>query len=68
MTHSEQRRRWIGGIDLWVTLAAYALALLMIAPATQLHAQTYRVLHTFTGGFDGAQPPYGLAMDSAGNL
>ena len=68
MTHSEQRRRWIGGIDLWVTIAAYALALLMIASATQLHAQTYTLLHTFTGGSDGSQPPSGLTMDSAGNL
>lgn len=68
MTHSEQRRRWTGGIDPRVTIAAYALALLMIAFTTQLHAQTFTVLHTFTGGSDGAQPPSGLTMDSAGNL
>ncbi len=31
-------------------------------------AQTYRVLHSFTSGPDGASPQAGLAIDSAGNL
>ncbi|MGA8813751.1 MAG: choice-of-anchor tandem repeat GloVer-containing protein [Candidatus Sulfotelmatobacter sp.] len=30
--------------------------------------QTYTVLHSFTGGVDGATPSAGLTMDAAGNL
>ena len=56
------------GIDLWVTVAAIVLALLMIVLATQVHAQTFTVLHTFTGQQDGAYPDGGLTMDVAGNF
>jgi len=42
-------------------------ALTIIAvPAAQ--AQTFTVLHTFTGGQDGGNPWAGLTMDGAGNL
>jgi uncharacterized repeat protein (TIGR03803 family) len=33
-----------------------------------LHGQTFQVIHSFTGGTDGANPFAGLTMDSAGNL
>lgn len=46
-------------------LVAFASALLLTAFAT---AQTFQVLHNFTGGFDGATPPYTLAQDAAGHL
>jgi uncharacterized repeat protein (TIGR03803 family) len=39
----------------------------MIVLATQLHAQTYTVLHNFAGS-DGASPQTGLTLDTAGNL
>ena len=68
MTGQEQDRDRTFGIDLWATIAAYALALLVIVLATQLHAQTYAVLHNFTGGSDGANPEAGLAIDRAGKL
>jgi uncharacterized repeat protein (TIGR03803 family) len=68
MTGQEQDRGRTFGIDLWVTIAAYALALLMIVLATQLHAQTFTVLHNFAGGQDGANPQAGLTMDGGGNL
>ena len=45
-----------------VTLAA----LTVIAPATD--AQTFKVLHTFTGNFDGGNPQGNLIFDAAGNL
>jgi uncharacterized repeat protein (TIGR03803 family) len=41
------------------------LALSLSAPA---QAQTFTVLHNFTGGSDGGQPYVGLTMDEAGNL
>jgi uncharacterized repeat protein (TIGR03803 family) len=68
MEPSKQDRSWMPGIDLWMTLAAFLLALLMIVLATQLHAQTFTVLHAFTGGADGANPVAGLTMDKGGNL
>ena len=33
-----------------------------------MHAQTYTVIHAFTGGADGGGPEGGLTMDAAGNL
>lgn len=39
---------------------------LMIHPAAQ--AQTFTVLHSFTGGADGSMPIAGLRLDHAGNL
>lgn len=49
----------------FVSLAVLA-AMLAIGPAVQ--AQTFTVLHTFTGGADGANPQDGLTIDQAGNL
>ena len=46
-------------------MVAFALSM-MATPAVQ--AQTYTVLHNFTGGTDGGNPVTGLAMDAAGNL
>lgn len=45
---------------------ALVCALTMIAPRPAL-AQTFQVIHNFTGGADGAQPYVGLTM-VAGNL
>jgi len=46
--------------------ALYTLAFLSVL-AAQSHAQTFKVLHTFTGA-DGASPHGTLIMDRAGNL
>ena len=56
------------GIDLWMTIGAFALAVLMLVLATQVHAQTLTVLHNFTGGADGSYSIGGFTMDRAGNL
>lgn len=58
-----QRRRWV------VTVAALAITLLLTMAATPLaQAQTFTVIHNFTGGLDGSQPDAGLTIDAAGNL
>ena len=44
------------------------LFLLLAALASAMQAQTFSVLHSFTGGSDGANPWAGLTMDRAGNL
>ncbi len=46
--------------------ATLTILFLFLTPTAQ--AQTYRVLHSFTSGPDGASPQAGLAIDSAGNL
>ncbi len=67
MKRSDQTKHGIGGMDLWMTIAATAIATLLIVAATQAEAQTYTVLHTFNGP-DGAKPGAGLTLDRAGNL
>ena len=48
-------------------LFAFALALVLIAsPCAQ--AETFKVVHDFTGGRDGANPVNGFVVDAAGNL
>jgi hypothetical protein len=48
-----------------LTALAILTALLTTVPAA--HAQTFTVLHSFTGG-DGANPVAGLTIDAAGNF
>lgn len=62
MTRSKDRPSMMVGI----AIVAGVFILLAIAVAAQ--AQTFQVLHTFTGGADGAIPVAGLTMDRAGNL
>ncbi len=47
-------------------LLFFLLFLTLLAPSAQ--AQTYTVIHNFTGGADGKNPWSGLTMDAAGNL
>jgi len=49
------------------SLIVAAIALLLTI-ALQAPAQTFQVIHTFTGGGDGASPQAGLIADRAGNL
>jgi uncharacterized repeat protein (TIGR03803 family) len=39
-----------------------------LSGASPAHAQSFNVLHAFTGGADGASPGAGLTMDQAGNF
>jgi len=54
-------------MDLWATLAAVAIATLLIVIATEAQAQTFVTLHNFSGS-EGEGPMAGLTMDGAGNL
>jgi uncharacterized repeat protein (TIGR03803 family) len=52
-------------------IAAFVLVIMCAVAITAMQsaqAQTFTVLHTFTGAQDGGQPFAGLAMDEAGNL
>lgn len=49
-------------------LALAMLGVLTMLAATPAQAQTFAVLHSFTGGGDGGEPYSGLMMDRGGNL
>ncbi len=63
MTRPEQQRNWTGA---WVAMALM-IGSLVIALRTPALAQTYQVIHTFTGG-DGETPAAGLTPDGHGNF
>ena len=50
-----------------IRLAVMAVAVMLLALTVSAQAQTYNVVHSFTGP-DGAAPNAGLTMDRAGNL
>jgi hypothetical protein len=71
MANSEQQRIGISWFNLRAATVGPALAIMFVLTvlATQAaQAQTFNVLHNFTGGADGANPLAGLTMDKAGNL
>ena len=49
-------------------IACWVLLCVVMSLAHAVQAQTYQVLHNFTGGSDGGDPYAGLTMDRAGNL
>ena len=63
MARSKQHRHLPRTIRV-LTLATLCAAILGVAG----RAQTFTVLHTFTGGADGGGPIVGLTIDAAGNL
>jgi uncharacterized repeat protein (TIGR03803 family) len=44
------------------------LAVVLVVSVSQAHGQTYKILHVFGSGSDGAGPSGGLVADAAGNL
>ena len=70
MENSAQHRSWTLNLGFRTATAALAIAIVFaLAALTQsAQAQTFTVLHTFTGGGDGGDPLTGLTMDSAGNF
>src|SRR5271167_4814317 len=68
MANPRQPRNLIFGLSFGAATAALVIAFLLIVVATQpAQAQTFKVLHNFTGQ-DGANPESGVTMDKAGNL
>jgi len=69
MANPRQLRNLTFALSLGVATAALAIAFMLVVAAPQpAQAQTFNVLHTFTGGKDGGAPWAGLTMDGAGNL
>ena len=69
MTSPRQRRNLNFNLSLGAATAALAIAFLLIVVASQpAQAQTFKVIHSFSGGQDGATPWAGLTLDKAGNL
>ncbi len=70
MANPRQHRNWIFGAEPSATIAALTFAIvvaLTFAAPQSAQAQTFTVLHTFSGA-DGALPDGSISMDSAGNL
>ncbi len=68
MVRSDVLHANISGIDLCMAVGVIAGTLLLLFATPQSQAQTFTVLHAFTGGVDGGYPGTGLTMDRAGNL
>ena len=71
MTSIVQHLCWVSivrrpGVSIVLALAVFALP--AVVPAPSAEAQTFTLLHTFTGAPDGAVPVAGLVQDPAGNL
>ncbi len=69
MANPRQPRNLIFGLSSGGATAALAIAFLLIVVASRpAQAQTYQVLHNFTGGQDGRDSYGGVTLDEAGNL
>ena len=61
-------RRKISVMNIPAAMLMVAGAMLLVFTAAQAQAQTFTVIHTFTGGGDGADPRVGVTPDGRGNL
>jgi uncharacterized repeat protein (TIGR03803 family) len=71
MTNSAQHRSRTLKVGSRPAIAALTMAVLFahtLVAIPSAHAQTFTVLHNFTGGSDGELPLVGLTIDAAGNL
>jgi len=71
MVNQDQRRSWIAAIRQQAASAALALAVVFVFGTVtnqSAQAQTFTVLHDFTGSPDGSTPYGSLIRDQAGNL
>src|SRR5579863_4717893 len=58
----------IGRMPLQPSLPLTLLCTLILFAGQLVHAQTFSVIHSFTGGGDGAYPLAGLTVGPAGNF
>ena len=64
-----QHSTLVSGGSLRIPIRTLALlCVLTMAASRPVRAQTFSVIHTFSGGGDGYQPYAGLTVDSGGNL
>ena len=68
MRNPERQRFLSTGRRVSVCTLALVIGFGLAIGAIPAPAQTFTVLHTFTGGRDGAYPEAGLTMDGAGNF
>ena len=69
MTRQKQIEAWSFEINRGTAAAVLTIGfMLAVAISQPLQAQTFTVIHAFTGGGDGGDPMSGLTMDSAGNF
>ena len=69
MANGRQFRNLIFNLSFSAAIAALAIAFVLTVVARQpAQAQAFKILHTFTGGQDGANPYSGVTFDKAGNL
>jgi hypothetical protein len=71
MVSPGEHRIVIFGTGLRAMAVGLALAIgfvLALGASGGLQAQTFQVIHNFTGGVDGQEPNFGLTIDAAGNL
>ncbi|MFZ0914619.1 MAG: choice-of-anchor tandem repeat GloVer-containing protein, partial [Candidatus Korobacteraceae bacterium] len=71
MANPGQHRIWILETGRRAAAAGLALAIMLaltLGATEAVQAQTFQVIHDFTGGVDGSEPNFGLTIDAAGNL
>jgi uncharacterized repeat protein (TIGR03803 family) len=66
MTRSKSLRYLANPLGLAIAITVTTCVLWAVAPAAQ--AETFQVIHNFTGGTDGYYPDAGIVRDQAGNL
>jgi hypothetical protein len=59
---------WDSSVGAKTFVRACVLLMICAVASPSAQAQTFRVLHTFTGGNDGGTPRAGVSVDYAGNL
>jgi len=67
MAPQQQNSQWTSSHG-WRVVAASAAFAMLVLFAGVAQAQTFTVIHSFTGKPDGANPAAGLTLDRAGNL
>ncbi len=71
LANQREHRIWVFGTSRRAAAVGLGLAImfvLTIGATEAVQAQTFQVIHNFTGGVDGQEPNFGITIDAAGNL